>query len=269
MTLELSALAIGYGRREIGRNISLSLARGEVLALFGPNGAGKTTLFKTMLGLLPVRAGDVLLDGRPLSSWPRRERALRIAYVPQAHEPAFPFTVRDVVLMGRAVHIAPFSMPGTEDRRIAEAAMESVGVLKLADAVYTDISGGERQLALIARALAQQAAILVMDEPASSLDYGNQMRLLALVRQLAADGLAIVLSTHNPDHVFLAADRVALLKGGGLCAIGAPAEVLTAEAMKATYGIDVTIGRVAEGGALVCSPRAMPPREEKPDGARK
>ncbi|MCX8996058.1 ABC transporter ATP-binding protein [Rhizobiaceae bacterium BDR2-2] len=264
MKLELSALGIGYGRKTIGDNISLSLAGGEVLALLGPNGAGKTTLFKTILGLLPIRAGEVILDGKPLAEWSRRERALRIAYVPQAHETSFPFTVRDVVLMGRTAYIRPFATPGRRDREITETVMESVGIVKLADAVYTEISGGERQLTLIARALAQQARIVVMDEPASSLDYGNQMRLLAQIRQLARAGLSVVLSTHNPDHAFLAADRVALLKDGGLHAVGAPDTVLTPEAMKTIYGIDVVIGTVAGGGAPVCSPRLdrMPYRGE-------
>lgn len=256
MRLELRALAIGYGRNTIGQDISIELAAGEILALLGPNGAGKTTLFKTILGLLPVKAGEVLLDGQPVSSWSRRERALRIAYVPQAHETSFPFAVHDVVLMGRTAHLGPFAMPGRQDHEIAENAMESVGVLKLAEAVYTEISGGERQLTLIARALAQQARIVVMDEPASSLDYGNQMRLLAQIRRLAASGLSIVLSTHNPDHALLAADRVALLKDGRLYAVGAPKDVLTPEAMKAIYGIDVVIGEVEGSGTLVCAPRA-------------
>jgi iron complex transport system ATP-binding protein len=255
MRFELRALAMGYGRREVGRDISLSLGGGEVLALLGPNGAGKTTLFKTMLGLLPVRAGEVLLDGKPISAWSRRDRAVRIAYVPQAHETMFPFAVRDVVLMGRTAHIAPFGMPGQRDMEIAEAAMDSIGISKLADATYTEISGGERQLVLIARALAQQAQIIVMDEPASSLDYGNQMRLLARIRQLAKDGLSIVLSTHNPDHTFLIADRVALLKDGMLYKTGTPQDVLTPELMRNVYGIDVVIGQVAGSDTPVCSPR--------------
>lgn len=255
MTLELRRLGIGYGGKPIGRDISLTLSGGEVLALLGGNGAGKTTLFKTLLGLLPVQAGEVVLDGQPLSRWSRKERALRIAYVPQAHETSFPFAVRDVVLMGRTAHIGPFAMPSKQDRHIAETAMESVGIQKLADAVYSEISGGERQLTLIARALAQQAKIIVMDEPASSLDYGNQIRLLAQIRELAQRGLSVVLSTHNPDHAFLAADRVALLKDGALYAVGAAKDVLTVEVMKVIYGIDVVIGTVAGGGAPVCSPR--------------
>ena len=255
MTLVLKTLAFGYRDREIGHGVDLALRGGEVLALLGPNGAGKTTLFKTMLGLLPVKAGEILLDGRPLSGWSRRERALRIAYVPQAHAAPFPFTVRDLVLMGRAAHLSAFALPGGRDHAIADAALENLGIAKLADVPATEISGGERQLALIARALAQEASIVVMDEPTASLDYGNQMRLLARIRGLAAEGLAIVLSTHNPDHALQSADRVALLKDGALAALGVTRETLTADALKTLYGIDVVIGSVPGSDAFVCAPR--------------
>lgn len=254
MSLDLRSLAFGYGSRIVGSDLTLSLMTGEVLALLGPNGAGKTTLFKTMLGLLPVKAGEILLDGKPLSSWPRRERAARIAYVPQAHAALFPFSVLDVVLMGRAAHIALFAMPSRHDRQVAVSALESLGMSGLASKPYTEISGGERQLVLIARALAQEPEILVMDEPSASLDYGNQMRVLAHIRALARKGLSIVLSTHNPDHAFLAADRVALLNGGKLAALGPPAEVLTPKALKELYDIDVVIGEL-EGSARICAPR--------------
>ena len=254
MSFELKSLTFGYGNRAIGSNIDLALRSGEVLALLGPTGAGKTTLFKTMLGLLPVKAGKILLDGRPLSGWSGRERAARIAYVPQAHAALFPFAVLDVVLMGRAARIAPFAMPSRQDRIIAQDVLESVGMAQLAAKPYTEISGGERQLVLIARALAQQPQILIMDEPSASLDYGNQMRLLAHIRRLARQNLSIVLSTHNPDHAFLAADRVALLNGGSLTALGTPADVLTPETLKELYDIDVVVGAL-DGSARICAPR--------------
>lgn len=268
MKLELRSLRTGHGRRIVGENISLTIASGEVLALLGPNGSGKTTLFRTMLGLLPIKAGDVFLDGRPLSAWSRRERSTRIAYVPQAHEGLFPFSVYDVVLMGRAAHLGAFSVPGSRDQQIAEAAIETVGIQALATKPYTQISGGERQLALIARALAQQARIIVMDEPASSLDYGNQMRLLVRIRQLAQEGLAVVVSTHNPDHAFLMADRVAILKDGALHSDGKPRDVLTPGVMKEIYGVDVVIGTVSGGERPVCSPLLDPSSsKEKTNGA--
>lgn len=253
--LELRDLAFGYGTRKVGTGVSLILQPGEVLALLGPNGAGKTTLFKTMLGLLPPLSGDVLIDGMPLETVTRKERAKRIAYVPQAHAALFPFTVGDVVLMGRTAQVAPFSAPGRKDREVAAAALERLGVAHLSHQPYTEISGGERQMVLIARALAQQPKVLVMDEPTASLDYGNQMRVLSHIRRLARQGMAIVLSTHNPDHVFMVADRVALLHEGGLAGLGPPAEVLTVKRVKQLYDIDVVMGVLPGGSFQLCAPR--------------
>ncbi|HEV7306577.1 ABC transporter ATP-binding protein [Ensifer sp.] len=255
MTLDIRDLAFGYGQRTVGAGISLSLAAGEVLGLLGPNGAGKTTLFKTVLGLLPAKAGNVLLDGKPLSAWPRRERAKRIAYVPQAHAALFPFTALEVVLMGRAPHLQPFASPGHRDRRIAWDALASLGMEHLAQRAYTEISGGERQIVLIARALAQEPSILVMDEPTANLDYGNQMRVLSHIRALAGRGLSIVLSTHNPDHAFQVADRVALLHAATIIALGRPAEVLTSAALHQLYNIDVVVGSIEGSSARLCAPR--------------
>lgn len=258
MRLGLQRLAFGYGENTVGEDVTLSLVEGEVLALLGPNGAGKTTLFKTVLGLLPLKSGEITLDGKPLSGWSRRERARRIAYVPQAHAALFPFTVFDVVLMGRAAHLPPFAMPGPVDRAAATEALSGLGMSHLAERPYTEISGGERQMVLIARALAQSPSILVMDEPTASLDYGNQMRLLAHIRKLSRRGLSIILSTHNPDHAFLVADRVALLHAARLIALGPPAEILTSDAMKQLYGIDVVIGSVAGSDARLCAPLLEP-----------
>jgi iron complex transport system ATP-binding protein len=253
--LELRDLAFGYGPRTVGRGITLTLRPGEVLALLGPNGAGKTTLFQTMLGLLPPQQGAVLFDGARLDGLTVSERARRIAHVPQAHAALFPFAVLDVVLMGRAAQVAPFSAPGRKDREMAAAALDRLGLTHLSDRPYTEISGGERQMALIARALVQEPKVLVMDEPTASLDYGNQMRVLSHVRKLAAEGMAIVLSTHNPDHVFMVADRVALLHEGVLAGLGSPVEVLTAQRVKQIYNIDVVMGVLPGGSFQVCSPR--------------
>lgn len=253
--LELNDLAFGYGARTIGSGVTLTLQPGEVLALLGPNGAGKTTLFKTILGLLALQQGQVLFDGVPLDTLTRTERAKRIAYVPQAHAALFPFSVHDVVLMGRAAQVPPSSAPGKQDRKVTMAALERLGMAHLSDRPYTEISGGERQMVLIARALAQQPKVLVMDEPTASLDYGNQMRVLSHVRQLAKEGMAIVLSTHNPDHVFMVADRVALLHDGALVASGHPADVLTPQKIRQLYDIDVVMGTLPGGVSQVCSPR--------------
>jgi iron complex transport system ATP-binding protein len=239
--LEAHDLAFGYRGHPVGRNASLALGAGEIVCLLGPNGGGKTTLFRTLLGLLPAQGGQVLLDGADLRTLPRREVAKRIGYVPQAHTGYFPFTVRDVVLMGRTAHLAPFSGPSRRDRELADEAIEHLGLGRLAGAVYTRISGGERQLALIARALAQAAPLLVMDEPTASLDFGNQVRVLAQIAALARAGIGVLLSTHDPDQAFQCADRVALLRGGELVADGRPDDVLTPESLRALYGVEVRV----------------------------
>ncbi|MGH6621119.1 MAG: ABC transporter ATP-binding protein [Alphaproteobacteria bacterium] len=253
MKLEARALAFGYPGKPVGRGVDLSLGPGDVLCLLGPNGAGKTTLFKTMLGLLPPQGGEVRIGGTPLGRLKRREIARRIAYIPQAHTPPFPFAVRDVVLMGRTAHLQPFESPGRADREAAERALDLLGIGALADADYTRISGGQRQLALIARALAQESPLLIMDEPTASLDFGNQALVLREVQRLVGKGFGLVISTHNPDHAFACATRVALLHDGGVMAAGTPADVLTPDHMLRMYGVTVTIERLADG-RTVCAP---------------
>jgi len=240
-SLEARALDFGYPRHPVGHGVSLALRAGEVVALLGPNGGGKTTLFRTLLGLLAPRGGQVLLDGTELGALPRAEVARRVAYVPQAHLGYFPFAVLDVVTMGRTAHLSPFAGPSRFDRSVALAALERVGIAHLADAIYTRISGGERQLALIARALAQGAPLLVMDEPTASLDFGNQVRVLAEIEVLKSAGAGILLSTHDPDQALQLADRVALLHDGTLLADGPPEDVLTPERLRTLYGVAVAI----------------------------
>ena len=265
MRLEAHALAFGYRKHPVGRNVSVALAAGEVMCLLGPNGGGKTTLFRTLLGLLPAQGGRVALDGADLRTLARREVAKRIAYVPQAHVGYFPFTVRDVVLMGRTAHLATFAGPSRRDRGLADEALERLGLARLADAVYTQISGGERQLTLIARALAQAAPLLVMDEPTASLDFGNQVRVLDQVTALARTGIGVLLSTHDPDQAFQCADRVAMLRGGELIAQGAPAEVLTGARLRELYGVEVEVAEasLADGSRRrVCLAAGHPRSDE-------
>jgi len=237
--IEARHLAIGYRGRQVGEGIELALDSGEVLCLLGPNGSGKTTLFRTLLGVLPPLAGTVRLAGRELSDWPRRELARRLGYVPQAHAGLFAFTVEEVVLMGRTAHMGRFSTPTATDRAAARAAMERLGIAHLCRRLYTEISGGERQLALIARALAQETAILILDEPTASLDFGNQLRVLKEIDALKAQGLSILMSTHQPEHALRVADRVALLKAGRIVAQG-PRALVTAETLAELYGADAS-----------------------------
>jgi iron complex transport system ATP-binding protein len=207
VVLRAQDVRCGYGSVEVVRDISFTVRTGEVLCLLGPNGVGKTTLFKSILGFLPLRGGRVVLAGRDLSTWRRRELARVVAYVPQAHGAPFPFTVGEVVLMGRTPRLGVVSSPGLDDLRVAHETLDSLGIAHLTDRSFTQISGGERQLVLIARALAQQPTLLMMDEPTSNLDLGNQVQVLRQIRAMAAAGLAIVMISHTPDHAFAVAIR--------------------------------------------------------------
>jgi iron complex transport system ATP-binding protein len=233
--LEARSLAIGYRDRVVGRGLDVGLAGGEVLALLGPNGGGKTTLLKTLLGLIRPLGGEVFMVGRPLSRLSVRERARLIAYVPQVHAGAFAFTVEDVVLMGRSAHADLLSRPSTRDRQVAAAMIERLGIAHLSDRPYTMISGGERQLALIARALAQEPRIVVLDEPTASLDFGNQGKVMREIRALAEAGLGVIFSTHDPNHALRFADRAMLIQDGRCLADGASRAVLTGEALDRLY----------------------------------
>jgi iron complex transport system ATP-binding protein len=252
VTLEARALGYGYPGRAVGRGLELALGAGDVLCVLGPNGGGKTTLFRTLLGLLPAQAGEVLLEGQALAHLPRPQVARRMGYVPQGHVAQFAFSVREAVLMGRTAHVGLFAAPGAADREAADRAIAALGIQALAERAVTELSGGERQLAMIARALAQGARLLVLDEPTASLDFGNQVRVLREIRRLAAEGYAVVFSTHDPGQAFLAASRVLLLAHGGARYQGAPQEVITPENLQAVYGVQVRVAEVA--GARVCVP---------------
>ena len=247
-------LSIGHGSRLVGRGLSLRLAPGEVLCLLGPNGCGKTTLFRTLLGLIPRLAGRVKLAGQDLPSLSRAEVARQIAYVPQAHVPPFPYEVAEVVLMGRTARMGPLAAPSARDRAAAMAALERLGIADLAEADYSRLSGGQRQMVMIARALAQEAPALVMDEPTASLDFGNQARVLARIADLArAGGHAVILSTHDPDQAFALEARVILMHDGAILAEGAPADVLTPARLTQVYGVPVSVERT-DTGRIVCAP---------------
>ena len=264
--LSVENLAFGYPGKRVGADVTMALGAGEVMCLLGPNGGGKTTLFKTILGLIPAQGGTVRYDDAPLAAMARAEVARIAGYVPQAHTGYFPFSVFDVVLMGRAAHLRPFAAPGRRDRAIARQALATIGIERLADAIYTRISGGERQMVLIARALAQEPRILVMDEPTASLDFGNQVRVLERIQSLARAGLAIVLSTHDPDQAFLVADRVAMLHEGKLVRLGPPADTITAESLKLVYGVDIAVVEIAAPGGTrrVCLPALAATRRSTP-----
>ena len=257
-SLEGRALDFGYPGHPVGRGVTLALRAGEIVCLLGPNGGGKSTLFRTLLGLLPAQGGEVRLDGDPLAALSRSAIARRVSYVPQAHAGYFPFTMRDVVLMGRTAHLSPFAGPSTRDVAIANACLAKLGLATLAARHARVHLVGERQLALIARALAQDAPLVVMDEPTASLDFGNQARVLDEVRALAASGIGVIMATHDPDQAFLCADRVALLHAGRLVADAPPHEAITPATLRTVYGVDADVIDVtlANGESRrVCVPR--------------
>jgi ABC-type cobalamin/Fe3+-siderophores transport system ATPase subunit len=246
MNLALEHLTGGYGSRTLLHDVSFSLQPGEVVCLLGANGCGKTTLFKMILRLLRPTSGCARLGGENIAGWSQRRLALSLGYVPQAHTPPFAFLVRDIVLMARAAHLPPFASPGKADGRIADEALDRLGIFRLASARYTEISGGERQLVLIARALAQQARWLILDEPAANLDLGNQIKVLRVVGELAKTGLGVLMTTHVPDHAFRYASRVVLMSNGRILALDTPGAALTEAALQKAYGVPL---RVVESAA--------------------
>jgi len=251
--LKARDLAYGFPGRTVGSGVDFELAAGEVLCLLGPNGGGKTTLLRTLLGLLPSKGGSIFLQEKPLDEASRQDIARTVGYVPQAHAGVFAYSVENMVLMGRTAHMSLFAAPSARDREAAAQAIDTLGIAPLAGRAFTEISGGERQLALIARALAQEARVLVMDEPTSSLDFGNQVRVLGHVRKLAAQGIAVLMSSHQPDHALQYADRALLLGEGKALALGAPREVITPESLRHLYGVNVRIVETADG-AHTCLP---------------
>lgn len=243
MSLEVSHLSFAYSMR--GRlvldDISFSVKKGDLLAVLGPNGVGKSTMFRCILGFLRDYEGSIRLNGLEIKNLDHREIAKHVAYIPQSTYPVFNYTVLDVVLMGLTNQLNLLAAPNQDHIDAAYAAMESLGIAHLRNAGYGEISGGERQLTLIARALVQKAKILIMDEPTANLDYGNQFRVMCRISDLARDGYIVILSTHNPDHAFLYANRTLMIYGGKVIADGTPEDVLDARLIKDVYGVDVNV----------------------------
>lgn len=251
MRLSIESLSAGYRDKDVLTDFSLCLESGEALCLLGANGCGKTTLLKTILGLLPLRKGRLCLNGEDIGNWTPRKRASFFGYVPQEHTPPFAYKVRDVILMARSVHLKLFSSPGKHDLAIVERSLDQLQISALAEANYTEISGGERQLVLIARALAQEPRFLILDEPTANLDFGNQVRVLQTIRQLRSSGLGLLMTTHMPDHAFLCGSQAALIHKGRLIATGAPQSVLTEAQLTYTYGVPLKVLAIDSGFPIV------------------
>jgi len=237
----------GVTDRPIFQEVSFSVGASDVFCLLGPNGTGKSTLLKCVCNVLQGWQGSIRLGDGDISRMKPAKVAKGIAYVPQNQASAFPFLVHDIVVMGRAPHLTVFSSPTRQDRAIAFAAMETVGILHLAERPCTMLSGGEWQLTLIARALAQEPRIMILDEPTSHLDMGNQVRILRVIRSLAEQGLGIIMASHFPDHAFIAATEAAILDNGRMIRKGVPDDVITAENLEKAYGIEIKVLQMGEG----------------------
>lgn len=241
MILQAKDVHFAYGREETLRGISFSVNEGDFVCVLGCNGCGKTTLFKCLLGIYKATRGDIQIRGKSIHTFKTRELAKEIAYIPQAHVSSFNYSVADAVLMGRNAYVDTFNAPKKEDVEKAYKALDRLGIGYLAEKGYSEISGGERQLVLIARALAQNAKILLMDEPTSQLDYGHQMRVLKEVHKLSQQGYTVIMSTHNPEHAFMFANKAVIIQNGQVLCEGAPQEVMTNAVLKRIYGIDLEL----------------------------
>jgi len=245
--LALDSVTALRGARRVLDGASLALAFGEVLVLAGRNGAGKTTLLRVATGLAVPSAGRVVLAGRALAELPRAEIARSVALVPQDTHVPFPFSAFEIVLMGRAPHLGAFGFESREDRRIASACLERLGIAALAARGIDELSGGERQLVTIARALAQEPRVLLLDEPTAHLDLAHRLALEALLRDLAREGKAALLVSHDLAGAARVADRIALLASGRVLASGTAREVLRPELMREAFGVEATLVETSEG----------------------
>lgn len=239
MLLEVKDLICGYGNKNILENINFSIGKGEFWCILGPNGVGKTTLFKTILGLLKSKSGSIKVNGQEINSWNQKELAKLIAYVPQVHVPPFPFKVIDVITMGRNPHFS--GKISDKDLDIVEGAMNLLDIDYLKNAPYTEISGGERQLVLIARAIAQETDILILDEPASNLDFGNQVKVINYLRKLVKRGKTVIMTSHFPDNAFILESNTILLGRDNFFEVGKGSEILTEKVLKSIYNVNSKI----------------------------
>ncbi len=258
--LALHGASFAYDARPVFEAVDLELQPGQIVTVLGTNGSGKSTLLRCLGGALRLTRGSALLDGTDLQQLDGAGRARSIGILFQDHSPSLPFSVREIVQLGRTPHLSWIGTERRDDGRIVSAAMEEAGVAHLADRAYTALSGGERHLVLLARTLAQQPRVILMDEPTAHLDLHNQVRCLETIRTLASRGVAIVVTTHDPNHAFVLGDRALLMKAGAPVITGPVADVVNAQSLRATYGIDIAIHEVprhrTDGAATltICSP---------------
>ena len=254
MSISIQNMGFSYGKHEVLHNVNAEIPDGCLVNVLGPNGAGKSTLFRCILGLQNGYSGTISVNGKDMRKLSVKERAREISYIPQSHSPVYDYEVMDVVLMATGNDLGMLRTPGRSHMLRAYEALERIGISDLAHRTYTQISGGEQQLVLVARALAQNSKTIIMDEPTSALDYGNTVRVLSCVKQLAREGLSIVQSTHQPDQAFLYADKTMVIYEGSVAAYGSPNDVITKELVSKIYGIDVEVNSLYDDRVRVCVP---------------
>ena len=261
MSIEVKNLSFSYADRQVLHDISFKVGQGEFVSILGPNGVGKSTLFRCMLGLLSGYSGQVLVNGLDRRKMSVRQCAKEIAYIPQSSSPAFNYSVFDIVLMGSTPSLAGFRSPSAESRERCEWALDKIGITELSQRCFHRLSGGERQLVMIARALTQNAPILMLDEPTANLDFGNQLRVLQQMKSLSREGYTIIQTTHHPEKSFMFSDRILAVSGGKLLLDGKPSEVLTDRIMHELYGVEVDILSLYDDKARICIPSYISEKE--------
>jgi iron complex transport system ATP-binding protein len=256
--IEVRQAAFRYADRPIFEGLDLDVLYGEVLTILGANGCGKSTLLRCLGGALNLQAGSISIDGTELRVLDAGARARKIGFLFQEHQPAFPFTVLEVVLMGRAPHLPLFRGPSPQDQRLALETLEEIGLAPFKDRPYTELSGGERQLVLLGRALVQRPEVILLDEPTAHLDLTNQVRCLKLIRALSGRGMAIVMTCHDPSQAFLFPGRALLMGKDGTIQVGAAQQVIDRNSLTKTYGVEVNVYQVPrpapDGDLTLCSP---------------
>lgn len=257
MSVEVRNLSYSYGELPVLRNVGFMAGSGEFLSVLGPNGVGKSTLFRCVLGLLRDYTGEITVEGRDTRWLSVHELSKRIAYIPQSSGSAFNYSVYDIVLMGTTSGLSAFGTPGKAEAERVEWAMEKTGITHLRQRCFHRISGGERQLVMIARALVQKANVLMLDEPTASLDFGNRIRVLSQARALAEEGYTVIQTTHDPENAYLFSDRILALKDGRVLTEGAPRDVLDRTLMSTLYGVDVAVSSLYGDRVRVCTPSAL------------
>jgi len=252
MAIVVEQLRFGYGPVEVIRGASFTVPAGQVTCLLGRNGSGKTTLIRLVNGILRAQSGTITIDGCDARTSPRQMLARWLAFVPQEHQSVFAYGVRELVVMGRNPYMGLFARPKDSDYDVAAQAMEMVGIAHLAERSYMEISGGERQLVLIARALAQETPYLLMDEPTSHLDFSNQHGILSIVRRISRErGVGVLMAMHDPNLALAYADQVIMLEAGQVYREGPVDQVMTGEHLEHLYGIPIKVVGLATGQQII------------------